>query len=174
MHNIVRINPDIFELKAKYRTADEELATLRRDFNRTKNNAAGGRADINSNPTAEDLDTWSFDQRDRLVQGTKTLDDSKDLLLDARRIAAQTEEIGIEIVSDLDGQHKKLDGVNTGINEIETNLGQTKKVLVKMYFNVLSKKLFMGIIIIAEIITILILIYFAFVFPHWRIIGGKQ
>ncbi|KAJ1334270.1 hypothetical protein BSLG_008105 [Batrachochytrium salamandrivorans] len=49
-----------------------------------------------------------MDQRGRLLQGTERLQNSSRRLEDARRIALETEQIGINTLSDLSSQREQI------------------------------------------------------------------
>jgi len=62
----------------------------------------------------------------------------------------------------LAGQRGQLEDASRGLDDIDANMSKSRRILTQMYVKVLSNKIVLGILIILELITIAILVYFRF------------
>ena len=76
----------------------------------------------------EDFSAASHDQRQRLLQGTDTLNNSSARIDEAQRIAAESENIGREVLTNLHGQREQIIRSSNSVKETNTYLGESKKV----------------------------------------------
>lgn len=63
----------------------------------------------------QDIEAQSADQRDRLLQANKSLEESTRRLRESHRIALETEVIGASVISTLHHQHNQLVQVDENV-----------------------------------------------------------
>lgn len=128
----IEINSFPNSLKASYgvklRGFKAELdrlgASLRKSMQQSSAGRYGGGAE--STGFNEDLESGrsSYDthaQRQRLLQGTATLDDGSRRLEDSHRIALETEDLGADILRDLRGQREQIENSRDTVSPIVTS-----------------------------------------------------
>lgn len=91
-----------------------------------------------SNPFAEsssganDADVERQSQRQRLLQGTATLEDGQRRLEESNRIALETEDLGADILRDLRGQREQIEHSRDTLRQADGNIDRSSKTLTKM------------------------------------------
>ncbi|PWN27612.1 V-snare-domain-containing protein [Jaminaea rosea] len=92
-----------------------------------------------SNPFAEsssgagnDADLERQSQRQRLLQGTATLEDGQRRLEESNRIALETEDLGADILRDLRGQREQIEHSRDTLRQADGNLERSSKTLTTM------------------------------------------
>lgn len=93
-----------------------------------------------------------LDTSDRLAEGARGIDD-------ARRVALETEEIGIDIMTDLRGQRDVILRTRNHMVEIGGSLDQSRNTLRAMGKKVVVNKIMLLGIIIVLMATLIVIIY---------------
>ena len=73
-----------------------------------------------------------MDQRDRLLKANATLDESTQKLQDCLTLLNETNEVGASILSDLDKQGEQIKHVKNKLNNVDTNIDKSNKILNNM------------------------------------------
>jgi vesicle transport through interaction with t-SNAREs protein 1 len=117
---------------------DRLSSSLRKSMQQTSSNRLATNESTGFN---EDLESGrsSFDaqaQRQRLLQGTNTLEDGSRRLQDSHRIALETEDLGADILRDLRGQREQIENSRDTVSSngifvmLRTCLSHTTFVLI--------------------------------------------
>lgn len=135
--------------KAKQHRA--ELASLKRTVKDLENTVQrqrllGGKDDEDRNPGGRQR---LIDTSGRLQEGTRRIDE-------ARRVALETEEIGIDVMSDLRGQRDVILRTRTHMGEIDSNLEASRKTLTTMGRRVVTNKVILAAIAVCLFITLIL------------------
>ncbi|KAJ1341141.1 hypothetical protein BSLG_004264 [Batrachochytrium salamandrivorans] len=141
----------------------EELRRLKKDLN--KKAATGGsvggvseRDQLLGGSEIVDLEAAGMDQRGRLLQGTERLQNSSRRLEDARRIALETEQIGINTLSDLSSQREQIIRTQGMLGTADSWVAKSQGVLKTMQRRLSQNKLLTGGIIVLLVFLILAII----------------
>lgn len=115
-----------------YKSDLERVASELRKQNST-NNSAYNPADpfVDSNRDVESGHA-NDDQRQRLLQGTATLEDGTRRLQESNRIALETEDLGADILRDLRGQREQIEHSRDTLRGADSSLDRSSKTLTKM------------------------------------------
>eukprot|EP00397_Hematodinium_sp_SG-2012_P048063 GEMP01054911.1.p1 GENE.GEMP01054911.1~~GEMP01054911.1.p1 ORF type:complete len:214 (+),score=47.49 GEMP01054911.1:308-949(+) len=135
--------------KAKQHRA--ELASLKRTVKELENSVQRSKllGDEGKHTTARQR---LLDTSDRLAEGTRGIDS-------ARRVALETEEIGIDVMSDLRGQRDVILRTRNHMVEIDGSLDQSRATLRAMGKKVLVNKVMLLGIIAVLLATLIFLLY---------------
>ncbi|XP_033110217.1 vesicle transport through interaction with t-SNAREs homolog 1B-like, partial [Anneissia japonica] len=90
-------------------------------------------------------------QRTRLIQGTESLNRASGSLDRTHRIAAETDEIGVGIIEELGGQKDQLLSTRDKLDNMDANLGRSRRILNSMARRVMTNKMILMSIILAEL-----------------------
>lgn len=71
-------------------------------------------------------------QRQRLLQGSATLEDGTRRLEESQRIALETEDLGADILRDLRGQREQIEHSRDTLRTADSSLDRSSKTLTKM------------------------------------------
>jgi hypothetical protein len=88
--------------------------------------------------------------RERVLAGTRTLERTGDSLYRATQVAVETEAVGGAIIEDLGSQRDALERTRNRLIETDLELGKSRRILQKMYLNVVSNKVILLCIILIE------------------------
>ncbi|XP_059317293.1 vesicle transport v-SNARE 12-like [Lycium ferocissimum] len=146
-------------LLAKLREYKSDLNKLKKEVNKL--------ALTGANQAAHDLESGGMDphaasanQRERLAMSTERLDQSSDRLRESRRIALETEDLGVSILGDLHQQRETLLHSHTKLHGVDDAIDKSKKILTSMSRRISRNKWIMGSVIGALILAIIIILYF--------------
>ena len=99
--------------------------------------------------------TRSGDQRSRLTSASERLEASSDRVKESRRVARETEMVGVDIMMDLRQQRETLLHARDGVSEVDSNLSESRKIARAMSRRIAQNKCFMyGSLAVMIIITI--------------------
>ncbi|CAO1613677.1 unnamed protein product [Parajaminaea phylloscopi] len=158
-------------VKSKYAV---QLRSLRGDLDRSANQVrsqlsragSGGYDAANpfADPSGGDLESASAakSQRQRLLQGTATLEDGQRRLEESNRIALETEDLGADILRDLRGQREQIEHSRDTLRQADGNIDRSSKTLTKMIRRAKQQKVVMIGIIVVLVLLILVILYSKF------------
>lgn len=106
-----------------------------------------------------ELDPVEASQRVRLIQTQDVLNRTSDSIGRTQRVAAETDEIGNEIISELGQQREALIRTKERLTDTDANLSKSRKILRSMYRRVMTNKLILGIIILIELAILAAVLY---------------
>ncbi|PWN48020.1 V-snare-domain-containing protein [Violaceomyces palustris] len=121
-------------------------------------------ADPSTSPS--DLESQSDNansQRQRLLQGTATLEDSSRRLQDSNRLALETEDLGNDILRDLRSQREQIENTRDTLRQADSNIDRSSKTLTKMIRRAKQQKL-----VTIGIITVLVLLILLILYSKFR------
>ncbi|XP_028994706.1 vesicle transport through interaction with t-SNAREs homolog 1B [Betta splendens] len=101
-------------------------------------------------------------QRALLLQGTESLNNASQSIERSQRIAAETEHIGTDIISELGEQREQLDRTRNRLVNTGENLSRSRKILRAMSRRLMTNKLLLAVIILMELAILGAVIYLKF------------
>ncbi|XP_076013522.1 vesicle transport through interaction with t-SNAREs homolog 1B isoform X1 [Genypterus blacodes] len=101
-------------------------------------------------------------QRALLLQGTDSLNSASQSIERSQRIAAESEQIGTEIIEELGGQREQLDRARDRLVNTGENLSRSRKILRSMSRRLMTNKLLLAVIILMELAILGAVIYLKF------------
>lgn len=115
-------------------------------------------------------DNYGFDRgerldsanRSKLLQGHQSLQRTSDSIARSHQIAAETDQIGTDIIDELGEQRETLIRTRERLIETDANLGKSRKILKSMARRVMTNKLILAVIILMELGILAGLVYWKF------------
>ncbi|XP_033106626.1 vesicle transport through interaction with t-SNAREs homolog 1B-like [Anneissia japonica] len=151
------------QMNQKVRNFRRDLDKLKRDLKRVS--GSGGRDDLFTGGTYQrdnldnEISSMHANQRTRLIQGTESLNRASGSLDRTHRIAAETDEIGVGIIEELGGQKDQLLSTRDKMNQKVRNF---RRDLDKFSFRVMTNKMILMSIILAELAILGVVIWWKF------------
>ncbi|ORZ17776.1 snare region anchored in the vesicle membrane C-terminus-domain-containing protein [Absidia repens] len=109
--------------------------------------------------TERDFDTSAIDQRQRLLYGTDRLGESSRRLDASHRLALETENVGINILSTLKGQRETLLRTRDTLGEADSYIDKSSRTLKIMARRMTTNKVIIGVIILVLVALIVLTIW---------------
>lgn len=81
----------------------------------------------------------------------------------SQQVAMETEEVGHQIVADLDVQRESLERARDRLHETDGEITRSRKILKKIYSGVLYNKAVLIAIIVLELIVLIVTVYMKFI-----------
>lgn len=101
-------------------------------------------------------------QRALLIQGTESLNNASQSIERSQRLAAETDQIGTDIIEELGEQREQLDRTRDRLVNTGENLSRSRKILRAMSRRLMTNKLLLGVIIIMELAILGAVVYLKF------------
>ncbi|CAB4000122.1 vesicle transport through interaction with t-SNAREs homolog 1B-like [Paramuricea clavata] len=151
------------KMNARVRNKSRELEKMKRDLNKITSGfqASSARDDLLSTGPKEFDPNASH--RNKLIQGTEIMNRTSDSIARSQQVAAESEQIGVEIIDELDTQKDSLIRTRDRLHDTDEDLNQSRKILTRMAFRVATNKLIMGIIILVELVIVGAIVYVRFI-----------
>ncbi|KAI7805853.1 vesicle transport through interaction with t-SNAREs homolog 1B [Triplophysa rosa] len=153
-------------MSTKIRLYRRDLAKLQRDI-RSLTGSSGfsghfgdGRQGIYA--AENDQSTHLQSQRGLLIQGTESLNNATKSIERSQRIAAETDQIGTDIIEELGEQREQLDRTRNRLIHTGENLSRSRKILRAMSRRLVTNKLLLAVIIIMELAILGAVVYLKF------------
>lgn len=105
---------------------------------------------------------WEAEHRRVLLGGNAALARSAQSVARSQAIAAQNEQIGTEVISELGEQRERLLRAKRRLSQTDEELNRTRKILTAMRIKVLTNKAVLIMIILLELIILGITVYLKF------------
>jgi vesicle transport through interaction with t-SNAREs 1 len=105
----------------------------------------------------------SMDQRKRLLASTDRAQRGTEKIREARRIAAETEDIGATTMVDLEAQRETIKRAHDHVEGTSANVGRSRRILTTMARRVVTNKIIMCLIILVLLGAIAMIVYFEFI-----------
>ncbi|EFN70891.1 Vesicle transport through interaction with t-SNAREs-like protein 1B [Camponotus floridanus] len=105
---------------------------------------------------------WEAEQRRVLLDSNATLQRSAQSVARSQVIAAENEQIGTEVISELGEQRERLLRAKRRLSQTDEELNKARKILVVMRVKVLTNKIVLILIILLELVILGITIYLKF------------
>ena len=156
-------------MMSKPRTYRKDLAKLHREVRSTPLTATpGARGDMKYGTYAVENEHMNRlqSQRALLLQGTDSLNRATQSIERSHRIAAETDQIGSEIIEELGKQRDQLERTKSRLVNTSENLSKSRKILRSMSRKVTTNKLLLSIVILLELAILGGLVYYKFFRRH--------
>eukprot|EP01114_Cavostelium_apophysatum_P008536 TRINITY_DN21084_c0_g1_i1.p1 TRINITY_DN21084_c0_g1~~TRINITY_DN21084_c0_g1_i1.p1 ORF type:complete len:243 (-),score=45.17 TRINITY_DN21084_c0_g1_i1:37-708(-) len=105
------------------------------------------------------------DHRTQVLAGNRQLDESNERLLNAHRIANETENIGVDVLSELGVQRQALERARDNLGRIDDNVSKSRRILNAMTRRIATNKLILALIIILLLAANVLIIFFKWIKP---------
>ncbi|KAI4876889.1 hypothetical protein NFI96_027125 [Prochilodus magdalenae] len=155
-------------MSTKVRMYRRDLAKLQRDLRSDTGMGFSGRPGDSRRGVygvQNDHSTQVQAQRALLIQGTDSLNNASQSIERSQRIAAETDQIGTDIIEELGEQREQLDRTRDRLVNTGENLSRSRKILRAMSRRLMTNKLLLGVIIIMELAILGAVVYLKF-FRH--------
>lgn len=171
MEEELRIAPSSYKnaMSTKLRLYRRDLGKLQRDMKNSEprlgfsSQPGLGSQSIYSSQNQQSTHVQS--QRALLLQGSDSLNNATQSIERSQRIAAETEQIGTEIIEELGEQREQLDRSRNRLVNTGENLSRSRKILRAMSRRLVTNKLLLAVIILMELAILGAVIYLKF-FRH--------
>ncbi|XP_071962235.1 vesicle transport through interaction with t-SNAREs homolog 1B-like [Antedon mediterranea] len=153
-------------MNQKIRNYSKELEKLKRDLKRMSTSAASAELFTGGTYQRDNVDneitSMKTNQRKTLIQGTESLNRASASVDRSHRIAAETDEIGVGIIEELGGQKEQLIRTRDKLDNMDANLGRSRKILNSMARRVMTNKMILMAIILGELVVLGIVVWWKF------------
>ena len=135
--------------------------TYREDLRRHKEDMRRGEAD----GARVELMEMGANGRDRFeaTSGTDRLRDGSSKIRMAQQLAAETEERGHSIVTELDGQRATINHARAGLKGTNLGISKANRILQSMARRMRTNKVMMWVILVALVAMIITIIYYKWI-----------
>ncbi|XP_052770210.1 vesicle transport through interaction with t-SNAREs homolog 1B-like [Mya arenaria] len=161
MENEAKIAPTQYrtQMLGRLRTYRKNLDQLNKDLKR-KTEVGFYQAENYGFDRDERLEA---SQRNRLVQGTQSLNRASESIARSHQIAAETDQVGTEIIDELGRQREVLTRTRGRLHDTDDNLGKSRKILKTMAMRVMTNKMILIVVILLELGILGLIVYFRFI-----------
>lgn len=139
------------KMLSNIRTYKRDVEQLSNDLKRLLSAKGGEKRMAFRYSEDDEVERLENTQRTQLMQGTASLTRASDSLARSHQVAAETDEIGNQIIDELGTQRESLLRTKSRLTETDENLSRSRKILNKMARSVLTNKLLLVIIILLEL-----------------------
>lgn len=116
-------------------------------------------------PRMENILHRKSQQWSQTKRGLKAINSSNQSLTRATRMAEENQAIGTEVLSELGHQREKLTRTRDMLTETDVELGRAHRILRSMDRRVLTNKFLLIVIILLEMGTLGLIVYFKYLKP---------
>ncbi|XP_011873658.1 PREDICTED: vesicle transport through interaction with t-SNAREs homolog 1B-like [Vollenhovia emeryi] len=102
---------------------------------------------------------WDTEHRRILLDGNAALERSAQSVARSQAAAAESEQIGTEVISELGEQRDRLLRAKRRLSQTDVELDKTRKILNVMRLKVLTNKIVLIVIILLELVILGIIVY---------------
>mmetsp|Transcript_17589 Transcript_17589/g.27398 ORF Transcript_17589/g.27398 Transcript_17589/m.27398 type:complete len:216 (-) Transcript_17589:224-871(-) len=143
------------ELLNKVRVCKARLANLRDDYNNAKQEAER-EALIDSSQSGLDSD-----HRARLLSTNERIGAQNDTLDHARRVMAETEDVALEITTELGRNREKIESAHGRVFEVSGMTNQARRLIMNMSRREVQQKLAIYVVAMLLLGAVLFIIYYS-------------
>ncbi|XP_038621374.1 vesicle transport through interaction with t-SNAREs homolog 1B isoform X2 [Tachyglossus aculeatus] len=152
-------------MMTKLRAYKKDLAKLQREMRSAPPvSGPGARRDAKYGDYA--LENEQAAQRALLLQGTDSLNRASQSIERSHRIAAETDQVGSDIIEELGDQRDQLERTKSRLVNTSENLSRSRKILRSMSRRVTTNKLLLSMVILLELAILGGLVYYKFIRKH--------
>jgi len=105
---------------------------------------------------------WEAEHRQVLLEGNAALERSAQSVARSQAVAAESEQIGTEVISELGEQRERLLRAKRRLSQTDDELNKTRRILNVMRLKVLTNKIVLILIILLELVILGITVYLKF------------
>mmetsp|Transcript_46291 Transcript_46291/g.68272 ORF Transcript_46291/g.68272 Transcript_46291/m.68272 type:complete len:234 (+) Transcript_46291:170-871(+) len=151
------------ELQKKVRVCKARLLNLRDDFNSAKTSVERGM--LLSGSSSVDVEagsrgsTLGSDHRERLINTSDQISSQNDTLNNARRVMADTEEVALEITSELGRNREKIQSAHGRVRDVSGLTNHARRIVSSMSRREVQQKLIMYMVAALLVGTVLVILY---------------
>ncbi|CAH9119866.1 unnamed protein product, partial [Cuscuta europaea] len=138
-------------LLAKLREYKSDLNKLKREVK--KLSSSGFDQTAHEVLLESDVTDASSNQRERLAMSTERLNQSSGRIMESRRLALETEELGVSILEDLHQQRETLLHSHNKLHGVDEVIDKSKKLLTSMSRRISRNKMIIGAVIAALVVA---------------------
>ena len=146
------------DLLKKVRVYKARVANLRDDY-KSSRTLVEREALLPSSSASENGSGLKNDHRERLLQTNESLSAQNDTLEHARRIMAETEDVAMEITSELGRNREKIQSAHGRVRDVSGLTNQARRIVQSMSRREVQQKLALYIISFLIMLTFVIVIY---------------
>ncbi|RXM95225.1 Vesicle transport through interaction with t-SNAREs-like 1B [Acipenser ruthenus] len=142
-----------------------DLGKLQRDMKSTDLGlgfGARGESKYGAYTAENEHSTQLQSQRALILQGTESLSRATQSIERSHRIAAETDQIGTDIIEELGEQREQLDRTRDRLIHTGENLSRSRRILRSMSRRLMTNKLLLSVIIIMELAILGAVVYLKF------------
>ncbi|XP_052638396.1 vesicle transport through interaction with t-SNAREs homolog 1B isoform X2 [Harpia harpyja] len=151
------------QMMSKIRAYRRDLSMFQREMRSTDlGPGSQGNMKYGIFSTENEQSTNLQSQRVLLLQGTDSLNRASQSIERSHRIAAETDQIGTDIIEELGEQREQLERTKSRLVNTSENLSKSRKILRSMSRRVTTNKLLLSIIIILELAILGGVVYYKF------------
>uniref|UniRef100_A0A8D2LXR8 Vesicle transport through interaction with t-SNAREs 1B n=1 Tax=Varanus komodoensis TaxID=61221 RepID=A0A8D2LXR8_VARKO len=153
------------QMMIKIRAYRRDLASFQRRLKSTDLGVVpGGHADPKFGifSTENEQSTQIQSQRVLLLQGTESLNRASQSIERSHQIAAETDQIGTDIIEELGEQREQLERTKGRLVNTSENLSKSRKILRSMSRRLMTNKLLLSVIILLELAILAGIVYYKF------------
>lgn len=150
------------QAKAKVKTFEQELASLRSNIDRAKMlyGASTDRDELMSGGTVPaDLATTSMDHRQRVAADTEKLKRTTDVIREAQQSAESTVQLGIGSLAELHAQRETIQNSQAKLRTVDQHLATGQRIMRGMARRIMTNKLITMLIALILIGGIILIVY---------------
>ncbi|EPZ31932.1 V-snare-domain-containing protein [Rozella allomycis CSF55] len=143
----------------KFKNYQMDFENLKKDYKIVANNLKEvGHRDELFQGGEKDLDSVSYDQRQKLLRGTERLEKNSKQLDHVINIANETQDIGASIMNNLRSQREQIENATRRVQDTDTSLDRSNRILKGMARRMKTNKAITALIILILVVTIVIVI----------------
>ncbi|KAM4703564.1 vesicle transport through interaction with t-SNAREs homolog 1A isoform 2-T2 [Rhinophrynus dorsalis] len=142
---------------SRMRSYKQEMSKLETDFKRSRI----AYSDEVRNELLGDDGNSSESQRAHLLDNTERLERSSRRLEAGYQVAVETEQIGQEILENLNQDREKIQRARERLRETDTNLGKSSRILTGMLRRIIQNRVLVVVLGIIIVLTIFMAMYFS-------------
>jgi len=147
------------ELLQKVRVCKAQLANLRDDFSTAQANAEreallGGNADLETGKSG-----GTSDHRERLLKTNDQISKQNETLDRAQRVMAETEDVALEITSELGRNREKISSSHQRVRDVSGLTNQARRIVQSMSRREVQQKLMMYLVAALLVIAVIVILY---------------
>uniref|UniRef100_A0A6V7KNZ0 t-SNARE coiled-coil homology domain-containing protein n=1 Tax=Bracon brevicornis TaxID=1563983 RepID=A0A6V7KNZ0_9HYME len=105
---------------------------------------------------------WDAEQRQTLLEGQASIARASQSVARSQRVAAETEQLGREVINELGTQRETLLGAKRRLEDTDQELNTSRKVMRLITRRVLTNKLALLLIIVLEVAILALTVYLKF------------
>lgn len=145
------------DLLKQVRVYKARLANLKDDYKSSKTMVE--RESLLSDSTPSSNGSLKNDHRERLLKTNESLAAQNDTLEHARRVMAETEDVALEITSELGRNREKIQSAHGRVRDVSGLTNQARRIVQSMSRREVQQKLALLIMSFLIVMTFLIVIY---------------
>ncbi|EFA83473.1 v-SNARE family protein [Heterostelium album PN500] len=158
MERVASNHPQRIRLQQKIKQYQADIQRFRREVSKAATTSNDYNRDNGFSSAPEDYQSQYDNQRQHLLQGYETVNQTSDRLMRASQISAQSEVIGEAILTDLGHQGQQIRGMKKKLDETDANVSVANRVIGSMARRVATNKVILSFIIILLLGIIVLII----------------